>query len=88
MAGHFHAVVGVDGDPDPSALLRDLNSYGSQALSRWWSRPAGGTWWTESGSKRKLSTPRAVHAAIHYVRTQPKPLALWINPEFPGERGA
>ena len=31
MANHVHLVVGVPGDPDPSALLRDFKSYASRA---------------------------------------------------------
>ena len=33
MANHVHLVVGVPGDPDPSALLRDFKSYASRALN-------------------------------------------------------
>ena len=33
MADHVHLVVGVPGDPDPHAMLRDFKAYGSRALS-------------------------------------------------------
>jgi REP element-mobilizing transposase RayT len=78
MANHFHLVVGVAGDPDPANLLRDFKSYGSRALNRRWPKPASGTWWTESGSRRKLPNEAAVLAAIQYVKNQPACLALWV----------
>lgn len=84
MAGHVHVVVGVDGDPDPGKVLGDLKAYGSRALNRRCPRPASGTWWTESGSNRKLPDARAIDAAIRYIQSQPKPLAVWVDPH--GER--
>ena len=60
MASHVHIVAGVDGDPEPASLLGTLKSYGSRALNRRWKKPAGGTWWTESGSKRKLPDEASV----------------------------
>ena len=90
MANHCHLVVGVPGDPDPEDLLRDFKSYGSRRLNKAWTRPASGTWWTESGSKRKLPDDAAVLAAIQYVVDQEHPLVLWTTsvPElnFPGGR--
>jgi REP element-mobilizing transposase RayT len=89
MANHFHIVVGVPGDPDPEKLLGDFKSYGSRALNRRWGKPVGGTWWTESGSKRKKAGDAAIRDAVEYVRTQPVPLLVWINPDIAvGERGA
>jgi REP element-mobilizing transposase RayT len=86
MANHFHAVVGVAGDPDPSDLLRDLKSYASRALNKRWQKPASGTWWTESGSKRKV---RDVVGAVEYVRDQPFALAVYVAESSEhGERGA
>jgi REP element-mobilizing transposase RayT len=78
MANHAHLVVGVPGDPDPEALLRDFKSYGSRALSAEHGRPASGTWWTEGGSRRKLPDGRAVAAAARYVGKQHNPLAVYI----------
>src|SRR6266851_8360191 len=78
MANHLHVVLGVPGDPDPSDLLRDLKAYGSRALNKKYGKPASGTWWTESGSKRKLPNETAVRAAVQYVRDQPNPLLIWI----------
>jgi REP element-mobilizing transposase RayT len=78
MANHFHIVVGVPGDPDPAKLLGDFKSYGSRALNGRWAKPASGTWWTESGSRRKLPDEAAVLAAIHYVKNQPNCLVLWV----------
>ncbi|MFV2069333.1 MAG: transposase [Pirellulales bacterium] len=103
MANHCHIVAGVPGDPDPSKLLGDFKSYGSRSLNRRWSKPASGTWWTESGSKRKLPSEESVLAAVRYVLGQEYPLVLWTacipeldlpggqvdpNGERPGERGA
>ncbi len=81
MSNHVHIVVGVPGDPNPADILRDFKSYGSGALNRRWRKPASGTWWTESGSRRKLSTPEAVARAIRYVRDQEHPLLVWLSPE-------
>jgi REP element-mobilizing transposase RayT len=78
MPNHFHIVVGVQGDPDPSNVLRDFKSYGSRVLNRRWGKPKSGTWWTESGSKRKLRDDSAVRMAIGYVRDQPNPLLVWL----------
>ena len=90
MANHCHLVVGVPGDPDPENLLRDFKSYGSRKLNTHWPRPASGTWWTESGSKRKLPTHESVLAAIRYVLDQEFPLLIWTTavPELnlPGGR--
>jgi REP element-mobilizing transposase RayT len=94
MANHVHLVVGVPGDPAPEKLLHDFKSYASRTLNRLWSRPVNGTWWTESGSKRKLRDGSAVLAAVQYVRDQEYPLVIWVNEEalvpygaLTGERG-
>ena len=78
MPNHVHIVVGVSGDPQPSDILRDFKSYASRTLNRQWSKPANGTWWTESGSKRKLPNQTAVLAAIQYVKQQSNPLVVWV----------
>jgi REP element-mobilizing transposase RayT len=77
MANHVHLVIGVPGDPDPDSLLRDFKAYGSRALNKRWSKPESETWWTESGSKRKLPNETAVLAAIRYVIEQEHPLLVW-----------
>jgi REP element-mobilizing transposase RayT len=89
MRTHIHIVIGVPGDPDPDTILRDFKSYASRALNRSWTKPASGTWWTESGSKRKLPDEPAVLAAVRYVAHQPAPLLIWIAdlPEFASLRG-
>jgi REP element-mobilizing transposase RayT len=80
MNNHTHLVVGVSGDPDPEILLRDFKSYGSRALNRRWGKPPAGTWWTESGSRRKLPDETAVQDAVIYVaKRQPSPLVAWRN---------
>jgi REP element-mobilizing transposase RayT len=90
MANHCHVVLGVPGDPEAKTLLQSLKSYGSRALNRQWEKPESGTWWTESGSKRKLPDEAAVLAAIQYVVDQEYPLVLWTTtvPELnlPGGR--
>jgi REP element-mobilizing transposase RayT len=98
MANHVHLVVGVPGDPDPEKLLHDFKSYASRLLDRTWGKPDNGTWWTESGSKRKLSDRQAVVDAVEYVRDQEFPLIVWVHEEAmrgypaptkaPGERGS
>ena len=93
MSSHVHVVVGVMGDPDPEAVLRDFKAYGSRRLNRRWGKPKSETWWTESGSKRRLKTDDSVLRAMRYVRDQESPLLVWIRPEFvpelgQGERGA
>ena len=82
MANHTHLVVGVQGDPKPSDILRDFKSYGSRALNRRWTTPDSDTWWTESGSKRKLTGESEVIAAVRYVQMQEFPLVVWINKPF------
>jgi REP element-mobilizing transposase RayT len=88
MWNHVHVVVGVAGDPDPADLLRDFKSYAARRLNKTWGKPPGGTWWTESASRRILRGDGAVPAAVNYVACrQPYPLATWVA-EDPGERGA
>jgi REP element-mobilizing transposase RayT len=82
MANHLHLIVGVPGDPDPTKILGDFKSYGSRRLNARWGRPPSGTWWTYSGSKRKLSDQANVLAAIAYLRAQEYPLVLWVDPSF------
>jgi REP element-mobilizing transposase RayT len=81
MRNHAHLLVGVSGDPEPDTLLRDFKSYASRALNRRWGRPASGTWWTESGSKRKKAGEEAVRDAVGYVRDQPYALVVWVAEE-------
>jgi len=91
MANHFHIVVGVPGDPDPADLLRDFKSYASRTLNRRWPKPPGGTWWTESGSRRKKTGEEVIRVAVEYVHKQPYALAVWTAEPYLsalGERGA
>jgi REP element-mobilizing transposase RayT len=82
MTNHFHIVVGVEGDPDPSRILGDFKSYGSRKLNRGWGRPESDTWWTESGSKRKLESEANVLAAVRYVEEQEYPLVIWVAEQY------
>ena len=77
MANHVHLVVGVVGDPDPERILHSFKSYASRVLNKQWQRPRNGTWWTSSGSKRKLPSERAVTGAVRYVLDQKHPLVVW-----------
>jgi REP element-mobilizing transposase RayT len=85
MANHVHLVLAVPGDPEPSGILRDFKSYGSRRLNNQFGPPASGTWWTESGSKRKLPNDDAVLAAGKYVRDQEFPLLVWLDPQIAPE---
>ncbi len=80
MANHCHIVVGVPGDPDPKTLLGDFKSYGSRKLNSHWQTPVSDTWWTESGSKRRLKYESSVYAAVRYVIDQPYALVVWTAP--------
>ena len=90
MANHVHLVVGVPGDPDPSALLRDFKSYASRALNlrdRGSVRPR---WWTEQGSKRKIADWDNLETVLRYVREQAYALDVWdaVNRRASGTRRA
>ncbi|MGL6095117.1 MAG: hypothetical protein ACRC7O_04855, partial [Fimbriiglobus sp.] len=74
MANHAHVVVGVPGDPEPEPLLQSFKAYGSRRLNGLFGKPPNGTWWTESGSKRKLAN---VEGGIGYVERQAYALAVW-----------
>ena len=86
MTNHVHLVVGVPGDPEPETLLQAFKAYASRRLNGLSGKPPGGTWWTESGSKRKLPDDRAEAAGIGYVKQQPFALLVWTAGES-GERG-
>jgi REP element-mobilizing transposase RayT len=88
MRNHIHVEVGVPGDPNPDHILRDLKSYASRSLNRRLARPASGTWWTESGSKRKLKDEKAILGAAAYIRDQEHPLLVWIHSDFTNEIGS
>lgn len=78
MSTHFHIVVQVPNDPDPSKVLADFKAYGSRALNREFKKPLSATWWTNKGSKRKLPDDRALKNAIDYVLyKQPNPIVVW-----------
>ena len=80
MANHIHSLIGVPDDPDPENLLRDFKAWGSRRLNKTYTKPASGTWWTESGSKRKKSDLPAILNTIDYIERQEHPLVVWINP--------
>jgi len=91
MFNHYHLVVQVTGDPEPSKILNDFKAYASRSLNRHFGKPVA-RWWTSGGSKRKLKDDDAVAAGIHYVlKKQTNPLVLWSpdigEPDY-GEPGA
>jgi REP element-mobilizing transposase RayT len=79
MANHVHLLVGVAGDPDPSALLRDFKSYASRALNLRGpvSVKPKPRWWTVQGSKRKIADWDALETVLRYVREQAYALEVW-----------
>jgi len=78
MANHFHLVIQAPEHWESDRILADLKAYGTRALTRDYGKPASETWWTTKGSKRKLSTERAVANAINYVLyKQDYPLVVW-----------
>jgi REP element-mobilizing transposase RayT len=82
MATHLHLLVSAGDNVEPDTLLRDFKSYASRALNRNWRRPASGTWWTESGSRRRKDDESAVLAAIRYIARQESPLVVSIADEW------
>ncbi len=82
MANHWHVVLSAEESVRSEAILAGLKSYGSRRLNGRWGRPASDTWWTESGSRRRLPAETNVHAAIRYVAEQEYPLVLWVHREF------
>jgi len=89
MANHFHVVVSVPGDPDPAFLLQSFKQNASRILNLHYPRPQSGTWWTASGSKRKLPDDKALSSGILYLEGQWKPLLIWTATKglIVGERG-
>jgi len=84
ISNHVHLVVGVIGDPKPAKILNDFKSYATRALNREFSRPASDSWWTESGSKRKLSGEESILGAVRYTVEQDGALVVWtaVIPEL------
>ena len=87
--------MGVPGDSDPEKILHSFKSYASRALNRQWGKPVNGTWWVESGSKRKVAGHEGLVNVLAYVRDQEYPLLVWLSEEAQrilasaaGERGA
>jgi REP element-mobilizing transposase RayT len=80
MANQFHLVVSAPAGIQTDAVLRDFKSYAARVLNRQWGKPRSGTWWTASGSRRRLPDDRAVESAIRYVWRQHRVLARWLNP--------
>ena len=70
--------------------MRVDGSYAFRVLNRRWGKLASGTWWTDSGFKRKLAKDQDVLAVIKYVLEQEYPLVIWTAPipelDLPGGR--
>ena len=79
MTTHCHVALSVPADIEPEVILRDLKSYASRRLNREFGKPRSETWWTESGSKRRLKSEQDVEATVEYIRRQPNPLLIWIR---------
>jgi REP element-mobilizing transposase RayT len=79
LSTHVHVIVEVDGDPEGFAVLRDLKSYAGRRLNRVAGRPAGGSWWSASGSRRVLKDAANVAAAMRYVSDQPGAYLIWTR---------
>ena len=81
MTNHVHLVVAVSGDPEPEKLLQSFKAYGSRVLNQKFGCVPSETWWTASGSTRKLPDGQAVKAAVQYVRKQRNALLVWVAPD-------
>ncbi len=77
MATHIHLIVEAPTDCSADILLRDYKAYASRALNARWERPASGTWWTTSGSRRHILGEESLCRALEYVRAQEYPLVVW-----------
>jgi len=84
MANHVHLVVSAPEDVSTDRLLQVFKSYASRKLNQSCRRPAGGTWWAVSGSRRRLPTEQAVDSAIEYVKNQEYPLVIRTTDSEPG----
>jgi REP element-mobilizing transposase RayT len=82
MANHFHLVATSPAEVLSDNLLRDFKSYASRALNQKWGKPRSGTWWTASGSRRRLPDDHALQCAIRYVLNQHRVLCRWLNPVY------
>ena len=83
MVNHVHLIVAAPEDVLPDRLFQIFKSYASRKLNQHYPKPPGGTWWAVSGSRRRLPTERALHAAIEYVKNQEHPLRLWTADSEP-----
>ncbi len=67
MHNHFHLVVLAADAFDPGKILADFKAYASRVLNARYGVPKSKTWWTNRGSKRKLTNERSLAAAVHYT---------------------
>ena len=78
MTNQVHLVLCAPDELSSSKLMQILKSYASRKLNQQFGKPRSETWWTSSGSKRRLPDDRAVRNAVNYVRKQHRPLAMHI----------
>ena len=81
MPNHFHTVVAAPDEVESEDILGDLKAYASRILNRKWGKPASGTWWTESGSKRPKNNEAAIRNAVRYAWNQERYLSRYISEE-------
>ncbi|GIW78990.1 MAG: hypothetical protein KatS3mg105_0797 [Gemmatales bacterium] len=81
LFNHFHLVVGVEGDPAPGKILGDFKSWATRTLNERLGKPPSKRWWTERGSKRRLSDDDAVAAAVRYVLYRQRDFLVTWSPE-------
>ncbi|MDX1961675.1 MAG: transposase [Pirellulales bacterium] len=86
MRNHIHLIVGVPGDPIPEKILGDFKSYGSRKLNQVQVDSPPPAWWTQSGSKRKITGENAIRAVVRYIQNQKSPLLTWAHELFENER--
>jgi hypothetical protein len=81
LTTHLHLVVGVKGDPTPTALLRDFKSYCSRASNATLVERTQAKWWAERGSTLLLKDQNNRARAVRYTRDQENPLVVWVSEE-------
>lgn len=79
LCNHWHALVEVTAEPDPSFILQSPKSYASRKLNDLFG--PRDVWWTDGGSKRKKADDFAIYEAVRYTRDQPSPYAVRMKPD-------
>jgi REP element-mobilizing transposase RayT len=79
MRNHFHFVALFPAGITKAKVLQFFKGRASRVLNQKFGKR---TWWTASGSIRYSFDEAAFRTRIEYVKNQPNPLVLWVNPEF------